>query len=203
MNKEQLKEFFERLFGPEGCNFRKDKKGEDQWNCGNGDDKTLSIKILRKMGIKNKDIKIFLSQCEKYGGYCDCEIIFNAMDHFIKPEEDMQLTSDELISQVKMRDNKSGKITIKVDYINGREYVKIDPSERLEDRFDIYFASIRSLFDLISDSKSGEYAKNARLLCEKIIDLHEKEKKIREKEAKNEQKSALRARTKLVQSCAD
>ena|SRR5271157_1708888 len=190
MTKEQLKVFFEKLYGSEGCNFRQDKKGEHHWNCASGDDKTLTTNILKKMGIADEEIKSFLKKCHKYGGHCDCEIIFNAMEHFIKPDEDIQLTSDEIVSRVKMKDSKTGKITIKVAYINGCECVKITPSEMSKDYFNIYLASAEALVDLIAKSMHGEYAKNARLLCERVIDLHEQEIKLSEKETGNEQKTA-------------
>jgi len=77
MNPNQIKEFFERLEGPEGCNFRQDDEGKYHWDCGGGEDKTKSKSILAKMGISESQAKAFLATCETYGAYCDCEICLN------------------------------------------------------------------------------------------------------------------------------
>ena len=69
------KEFYERLDGKEGCNFRKDNNGEIIWNCKGGRNKELAIAIMEK--ICNIDIKRSIEYFNKNGGYCDCEIIFN------------------------------------------------------------------------------------------------------------------------------
>lgn len=76
MTKKARKEFFKKLEGPEGCNFRK-VKGEISWKCGGGRSKVLSIAILNKMGICAADQQTFLQECDDSGGHCDCEIIFN------------------------------------------------------------------------------------------------------------------------------
>lgn len=77
MTKKTRKEFFKRLAGPEGCNFRQDKKRGTVWNCGGRSSKDLSIAILDKMGICAADQQKFLQECDDSGGHCDCEIIFN------------------------------------------------------------------------------------------------------------------------------
>ena len=33
------------------------------------------------MGISDEDQEEFLEICKCYGGYCDCEIFWNALDH--------------------------------------------------------------------------------------------------------------------------
>ena len=81
MNKKQMKKFFRRLEGKEGCNFIEKIKGDPSsitWKCKGGNDKSFSRKILTKMKIGKEDQEIFLKQCEQNGGYCDCEILFNA-----------------------------------------------------------------------------------------------------------------------------
>ena len=83
MTKKQLKEFFKKLEGPEGCNFREDDKGKMIWNCKAGEDKSHSVKILEEMGIPTQEIVSFLEKCSKRGGHCDCEIIFNAADKLL------------------------------------------------------------------------------------------------------------------------
>jgi len=81
MKKSQIKEFFKRLEGKEGCNFQ--GEGEKiNWRCKGGNNKDLSIAILKRMKIPLNEMVEFLCQCNGYGGYCDCEIIFNAKDHF-------------------------------------------------------------------------------------------------------------------------
>lgn len=73
------KEFYERLEGEEGCNFRytngKGKVKDITWDCGGGRDKSFAISILETMeGI---DVEKSLDFFDKHGGHCDCEIIFN------------------------------------------------------------------------------------------------------------------------------
>lgn len=83
MNNKQVKEFFERLEGKEGCAF----EGMTQnlrWKCAGGKDKTLSIKILKKMKIPKKEATSFLNKVDSLGGHCDCEIIFNAKDEILR-----------------------------------------------------------------------------------------------------------------------
>ena len=82
MTKKQIKEFLNELNGERACNFRKDKKGNFKWDCNN--DFTFSKKILSKMGIKGKEQKEFLEKCESHGGYCDCEILFNAEEALLR-----------------------------------------------------------------------------------------------------------------------
>lgn len=78
-------EFFDRLYGPEGCNFR-GKEENLTWTC-DGKGFLLSRTILKKMNVNSKDTEEFLKECKCCGAYCDCEIIWNAMDHFL-PEDD-------------------------------------------------------------------------------------------------------------------
>ena len=81
MTKRQIKEFLERLEGKEGCNFRKNKDGETCWNCDSIHYSwKLSRKILKKMKIPWEEQIYFLNECADHGGYCDCEILFNAAD---------------------------------------------------------------------------------------------------------------------------
>jgi hypothetical protein len=78
ISKTQLEEFFGRLEGPEGCNFTEDGK----WLC---DGKTTSFakKILISMNLHPEDIAKLLKLFELFGGYCDCEILFNSEDHIM------------------------------------------------------------------------------------------------------------------------
>lgn len=82
LTKEQLEEFFSRLEGNEGCDFKEDE-GKVIWKCKGGNDKSKAKEILKKMGISEKVMTEFLSLCESHGGYCDCEILINAEKHIM------------------------------------------------------------------------------------------------------------------------
>jgi hypothetical protein len=79
---ESWDEFTERLAGPEGCNFRWDENGEMRWQCAGGNDKSLAIGILQRMG-EDIDIPASLAYFEEHGGFCDCEIVFNVAREFL------------------------------------------------------------------------------------------------------------------------
>ncbi len=74
----QLGEFFERLMGEEGIGLTRSGA-----KC-NG--YAASERILNEMGVSKEKQEQFYELCEYYGGYCDCEIIFNAKPRFL--EED-------------------------------------------------------------------------------------------------------------------
>lgn len=73
LNEEQLYEFFEKLDGPEGCNFN-----GDNWECNS--DYRRARKILMYMGIDLAIQKKFLKLCDILGGGCDCEIMLNIFE---------------------------------------------------------------------------------------------------------------------------
>lgn len=96
MTPNQVKEFFERLEGPEGSNFRKEKgTGEFLFDCAGGDNKDKSIDLLLKMKLSVHEIVYFLIACNSNGGHCDCEILFNAEGHIMSElyEEMMALVT--------------------------------------------------------------------------------------------------------------
>jgi hypothetical protein len=70
-------EFFQRLEGPEACNFRKDGTGETVWSCGGGRSKAHAIKILLAMDATVAEVVDSCFYFESHGGFCDCEILFN------------------------------------------------------------------------------------------------------------------------------
>ena len=74
-------EFVQRMEGPEGCNFRMEK---DQllWKCPGGAAKA----ILKSMGFGRKAVLESLTYSEEYGGFCDCEIVFNVAWRFENPQ---------------------------------------------------------------------------------------------------------------------
>jgi len=78
---EKLNAFLEKLEGKEGCNFR-EENGEPRWDCdtNKSGDRLIARRILKNMNIDEDEIKLFISECNKHGGYCDCEILWNAID---------------------------------------------------------------------------------------------------------------------------
>lgn len=86
LTRKQLDEFFSRLEGEEGCNFKEDDEGKVTWKCTGGNDKSKAIEILKKMGISENVITEFMSLCESHGGYCDCEILFNAEERIMSAQ---------------------------------------------------------------------------------------------------------------------
>lgn len=69
------REFLERLEGPEGCDFKKDQKGQVIWRCKGSDDKSLATAIMESMS--DIDVPSSLTYFKGRGGRCDCEILFN------------------------------------------------------------------------------------------------------------------------------
>lgn len=74
-------EFVKRLYGPEGCNFRRDPDGVIRNDCGlereSGVDRPLARRILEDMDC---DVDGSLAYFVEHGGYCDCEILYNVAD---------------------------------------------------------------------------------------------------------------------------
>ncbi len=74
-------EFYDRLEGPDGCNFREepdaDGKPETRWTCLAGKDKSAARRILSAMGFSRASVDASCADFEAHGGYCDCEILFN------------------------------------------------------------------------------------------------------------------------------
>jgi hypothetical protein len=69
MNKRDLEKFFKRLdelLQINGCNAR---------------DLTNAQIILNEMGVSKKEQEIFLEDCRRAGGFCDCEIFLNAEEY--------------------------------------------------------------------------------------------------------------------------
>lgn len=69
-------EFYDRLVGPEGCNFTQDDPhdiGTLKWKCYHNHD--FSISILKT--IPNVDVDKSIEYFKSNGGYCDCEVLFN------------------------------------------------------------------------------------------------------------------------------
>lgn len=94
----QLKEFFEILEGPMGCNFRDDEEHDMLFECDGGNNKEKSIQILQDMGIGIVDIVHFLVDCDRNGGHCDCEIIFNAQHVIMKLPQPKRIKTERALS---------------------------------------------------------------------------------------------------------
>lgn len=76
-----VRRFLITLEGKKGCNLRYRKKGDPSsltWKCAGGTDKSISKRILRGLGLDDKDTTRVLAVASKHGGHCDCEILFNA-----------------------------------------------------------------------------------------------------------------------------
>ena len=79
MDLDALSEFFQRLEGEEGVGLKKLPSSGSR--CG-GRSYPLSRKILNGMDVKLEVQDRFLELCQHYGGFCDCEIVFNAGNRF-------------------------------------------------------------------------------------------------------------------------
>ena len=76
-------EFTERLDGPEGCDFREQEPGNVMSiTCECNGTKGHAVAILEKMGGVNIDKS--LAFFEEHGGFCDCEILYNVEDSYIR-----------------------------------------------------------------------------------------------------------------------
>lgn len=83
LTEEEWNAFFNRLEGPEGCDFREKVKGNPDsitWHCKGGMDKSFATTILTDMGVPSETVKDVLLYVEDFGGHCDCEILFNAVE---------------------------------------------------------------------------------------------------------------------------
>lgn len=76
LSDEQLDVYLDRLFGPEGCDFKED--GEATWTCKGGTDKSSSQAILEDMGLDAEQVELVHRYVDYLGGHCDCEILLNA-----------------------------------------------------------------------------------------------------------------------------
>ena len=72
-------EFRDLLTGVDGCDFKKNKKGEHAWMCKH--DHSLTCRVLKKHFPKI-DIEKTLAIFNRCGGHCDCEILFNVENGF-------------------------------------------------------------------------------------------------------------------------
>lgn len=67
-------EFYRRLSGPEGCDFRPHPIEGLTFNCDGDITRSMATKILQDMGA---DVDASRDYFSDHGGFCDCEIIFN------------------------------------------------------------------------------------------------------------------------------
>lgn len=86
MNNKTINEFLNRLEGKEGCNFRlndRNDKNSITFDC-DGRTRTKAIAILEGMKVSQHEIDEIMDICEENGGYCDCEILFNAEEALLE-----------------------------------------------------------------------------------------------------------------------
>ena len=74
INNEELSVFFDKMINNDGISLSREGA-----KC-NGF--TISAKILNQMNISNETQEKFYELCKYYGGYCDCEIVFNTKPLF-------------------------------------------------------------------------------------------------------------------------
>jgi hypothetical protein len=72
-------EFYGRLEGAEGCDFKDEPPGSGNvtWRCKGGTDQSLSEEVLRAMGATDEEVEASLAYFSAHGGHCDCEVLFN------------------------------------------------------------------------------------------------------------------------------
>ncbi len=69
------------LAGLEGCNFQEDEAtGEVMWDCDHS--LRLTRRWLQQAGL---DMEANVRRLNDNGSYCDCEVVFNALQHW--PED--------------------------------------------------------------------------------------------------------------------
>jgi len=79
---EQWENFFERLTGPDYCNFR-GIENDFTWDCKGGSDLTFTNVILGEMVPDLDERGRLLSIIDAFGGHCDCEVIFNVQERVL------------------------------------------------------------------------------------------------------------------------
>ena len=72
--------FKDRLEGPEGCDFQKDRPDHPgiSWKCKGGHNQDFAKAILST--LPDIDVDASLAYFAEHGGHCDCEILFNVED---------------------------------------------------------------------------------------------------------------------------
>lgn len=73
INKLKIERFLKRLEGKEGCAFT-----AKTWHCDGTFKKSKAI--LKKMKFSEEETGRILDIAQEHGGYCDCEILFNAAE---------------------------------------------------------------------------------------------------------------------------
>ena len=77
----QWEEFLDHLCGPEGCNFHEGSDGRLMWTCGGGgiaQHKPIAASRILAKYFPDVDLQSTITYFEENGGFCDCEILFNA-----------------------------------------------------------------------------------------------------------------------------
>jgi len=76
-------EFYEKMEGPQGCNFREYQDGGSHFTCDNSPDRPIARRILKEMGATQVEIEQSLGLFAGHGGFCDCEILFNVQSSMV------------------------------------------------------------------------------------------------------------------------
>lgn len=85
MNKKKIEKFLNLL--EQACNFKQKEKGKPEsitWECDNSIERPQARKVLQDMKVPANEIEEIMDICEHNGGYCDCEILFNAEEALLK-----------------------------------------------------------------------------------------------------------------------
>lgn len=97
LSPERWEEYFARLEGPEGCDFKEETPGDVStmtWRCAGGFDKSYSRTILAEMGLAKSSIAEVLAYVESFGGHCDCEVLLNAAERILPDDPGDDPNSD-------------------------------------------------------------------------------------------------------------
>lgn len=68
-------EFYAKLEGPDGCNFKDDPVSGITWECES--DLTTAEHVLKLMDFDDTFIERSLEFFRAHGGHCSCEVLFN------------------------------------------------------------------------------------------------------------------------------
>lgn len=82
--------FCDHLSGPQGCDFRE----EGGWSCSCDTARPFAVLAMKRMGFTDAQIEASLSLFAAWGGFCDCEILFN-VDRFRIHDDESDAENNE------------------------------------------------------------------------------------------------------------
>lgn len=73
------REFADTLGGPGYCDFQMPDEDASKatWDCTGHEDRPHARRLMATMGFSSVEIEAALGYFDRYGGHCDCEILFN------------------------------------------------------------------------------------------------------------------------------